>query len=732
MYYYRIALIHALLGYDEAYTYASVNKLPLGARVKVPFGVRNDPREGVILAEATEPDFHVKEVQAVFDLEALTEREIELLLWMHQRYFAGFFQLLRLFIPAVERGSLKPEYQFLRMPENEREKDLVESYLQGDDGAPKVLLEAGVLSERFVYRPQRRPTIKQRIQPKVSLDHLVEALEHWPKRRKIQREILIELIQQETIYKNSRYSEDQLDELFHDGLIYLEDEVVYEKGQQIKANECIEGEIYPHKSLILSHTEVALETLLPTIYKKSLEGTVLILCPTGFLVDDYVELLRQRGLHNSVGITSWISGSTHYDRLKRVKKGDYSVVVGTRNTLFTTAETISLMVVLGAHDDNYRSEEPSLDFIETAIKRASIEGSDLILNATNYPLSLTGKGFQAIDYRRKPPVRLMNLTHEGYDLLGGSGLQLIEESLQAHKRILIYHNLLGLASIISCQQCGEVVRCPECDQVLSYHQEDNHYHCKNCTFKAPFKNRCPFCHSDRLKMMGGGVEKMKALLMDRFNEAEILVVTSKNFQTKAKRDATLRALGSKDYDIIIATRMMSTFTRQGDIDIILMVSPDTVSLSPEYHSAEKSYQMIYTLRENLSEEGILYLQTHHPDHPVYQLGLKDESAFLRRELKLRKEVGWPPYGHLFKVSLASTDSVLARDALMAMKDHLEKKGTHRIFGPKEPTRSRRGDRYHWELLILTEDESTLVPLLHQYRPKGDVYLSIERNPEELF
>ena len=102
---------------DRLFTYAipeHIGGLRPGMRVFVPFG-RQKNVEGLVLRLSLETDLPstaLKPITAVPDAEpVLTDEQIELALWMKQKYHAGYADVVRLFIPAgLRAGRVRTQY----------------------------------------------------------------------------------------------------------------------------------------------------------------------------------------------------------------------------------------------------------------------------------------------------------------------------------------------------------------------------------------------------------------------------------------------------------------------------------------------------------------------------------------------------------------------------------------------------------------------------------------------
>ena len=53
----------------------------------------------------------------------------------------------------------------------------------------------------------------------------------------------------------------------------------------------------------------------------------------------------------------------------------------------------------------------------------------------------------------------------------------INEKLEKKEQIILLLNRRGYASIITCRDCGNVFKCPNCDISLTYHKTSNTLRC---------------------------------------------------------------------------------------------------------------------------------------------------------------------------------------------------------------------------------------------------------------
>ncbi|MBS1309109.1 MAG: DEAD/DEAH box helicase family protein [Oscillospiraceae bacterium] len=101
----KVAVAAATYAIDKPYDYLvpSGMELSVGCRVTVPFGRGNRTAEGMVLQLRQEvPAKPLKAIRSLLDQESvLSEKEIRLALWMRQRYFCTFYDALHTILPAA-------------------------------------------------------------------------------------------------------------------------------------------------------------------------------------------------------------------------------------------------------------------------------------------------------------------------------------------------------------------------------------------------------------------------------------------------------------------------------------------------------------------------------------------------------------------------------------------------------------------------------------------------------
>ena len=63
--------------------------------------------------------------------------------------------------------------------------------------------------------------------------------------------------------------------------------------------------------------------------------------------------------------------------------------------------------------------------------------------------------------------------------------------------------------MLTCRDCGSVLKCPNCDISLTYHKTSNTNRCHYCNYSIKNINKCPNCGSNNIKDYGMGTEKLE-------------------------------------------------------------------------------------------------------------------------------------------------------------------------------------------------------------------------------
>jgi primosomal protein N' (replication factor Y) len=225
----------------------------------------------------------------------------------------------------------------------------------------------------------------------------------------------------------------------------------------------------------------------------------------------------------------------------------------------------------------------------------------------------------------------------------------VRETLAAGRRVLLV--VSRLSSALACDECGEILRCPECVIALTYARATRTLGCRVCGRMAPAPETCPACGGRRLSPFGWGAERVEHAVRRRFADARVA-----RYDPDATRgtraDAQRRAAANAQ--VVIGTRGALRLFGRGALGLAGFVTPDQLLRLPDFRAGERLFSLLWAAAERVAADGALVLQSQSPGHYVIDAAVRqDRAAFYRHELKFRGELGYPPFRRLAIVTVSA-------------------------------------------------------------------------------
>jgi primosomal protein N' (replication factor Y) len=160
-----------------------------------------------------------------------------------------------------------------------------------------------------------------------------------------------------------------------------------------------------------------------------------------------------------------------------------------------------------------------------------------------------------------------------------------------------------------------------------------------------------------------------------------------------------------------------------------IVDADQGLHSPEFRAPERMAQLILQVagRAGRAEQpGEVYIQTHHPDHPLLlSLVQSGYPAFARELLAEREETGLPPYTAMALFRAEAVDRKASLEFLRQLADKLEGLADQNVqlFGPLPSPMEKRAGRYRAQLVVSAASRQALQTLLAKALPMAETIRS---------
>ncbi len=435
-----------------------------------------------------------------------------------------------------------------------------------------------------------------------------------------------------------------------------------------------------------------------------------------------------------------------------ISNGVPCVVIGTRSASLLPFKNLRLVALLDEGDDNYKQEEnkPYYHARDVLFFRAKQHGALFIASTATPSVELLHQVkqnlLQTFSFKEQvpghtfiPQIKLTEKKGQKSKFLSDFLIDEIAENIRRHETALLILNRQGYARAYACLNCGTYAKCKKCGGILAREKQTNGTDvllCKKCGAREELSQTCPKCGNVIFKSRGGGTQKIETELAKLFPGAKILRLESDTLKTKSGQGfEALHALQSGGADIIIGTRVAAGALRGAKITLAAVLDAELELAGTDFRSTERFGQLLFDLRGHLSgiKNGRLLIQTSDQEGydyaPLYE---GNYTAVAESEMLLREGFNYPPFVHLFKLTLKAKETDLlqqeaARVRALATPLSLE------VLGPVEC--GKKTDTLKKQYLLFKTDEdrrADLLALLDSWEPSKKVTLKLAADPYDFY
>jgi primosomal protein N' (replication factor Y) (superfamily II helicase) len=404
----------------------------------------------------------------------------------------------------------------------------------------------------------------------------------------------------------------------------------------------------------------------------------------------------------------------------RIEKGEVSVVIGARSAIFAPLGDIGLIVLDEEHETSYKSDKsPKYDTLEVAVKRAMAHGAAVVAGSatpslTDFYRSENGL-FTRLELSERynetpmPNVKVADMRDE---LKAGNRSlfsQVLADSMADHlsrkKQVILFLNRRGYSTFVACRECGYSVKCKECGISMTYHKDSDLCVCHYCGKKAPVPSVCPECGSKAIRSFGVGTQQVEEKARELFPEARIQRMDLDSVKKKGSMEAILSRFAQAKIDILIGTQLVAKGLDFENVGLVGIISADVTLNIPDFRSAERTFQLV-TQAAGRSGRGIetgeVVIQTYSPEHAaILSAAVHDYKGFYNQEIRLRRQIEYPPFCDLFQIVIADEEEDKAAGMAERCAVWLRKKAgdTLSVMGPCASPLNKAQGMYRYQVLI---------------------------------
>ena len=471
---------------------------------------------------------------------------------------------------------------------------------------------------------------------------------------------------------------------------------------------------------------------------------VIVTVPEMSLVPQLGDRLRAL-IGDELGVLhSGLSAGERHDEWWRILRGEVRVVIGTRTAAFAPLARLGLVVVDEEHDGGYKSDRtPRYDARWVARRRASIAGARVILgSATPDLVTLArvrgGHAERAPLVERRvgqaPAIELADLRAElaggNRSIFSGALADALGSLRRGSEQAVLLLNRRGAATFILCRDCGESLRCPDCELPFVYHLDGANLRCHHCGRSAAPTEKCPSCGSGRIRYFGAGTQRVEAELRARYPGLRIGRLDSDALSARRGFETIYDDFREGRTDVLVGTQLAAKGLDLPSVTLAGVIAADVTLNLPDYRAAERTFQLLAQVAGRAGRgpmPGRVILQTYAPAHyAVRSAAALDVDGFADDELLRRRLLGYPPFSVLARLLVADADRARAEERGRRAAAAVAVPGVE-VLGPLPSYVVRRAGRYRMQVVIRAPDADSRAAALERVPPG----IAIDVDPESL-
>ncbi|GAI94420.1 unnamed protein product, partial [marine sediment metagenome] len=272
---------------------------------------------------------------------------------------------------------------------------------------------------------------------------------------------------------------------------------------------------------------------------------------------------------------------------------------------------------------------------------------------------------------------------------------------------------------------------------------------------------CPQCKSSYIKYFGIGTEKVESEMARLFPQGRISRMDTDATTKRGSHEKILSEFKKHEIDILVGTQMIAKGHDFPRVTLVGVVNADVTLNLPDFRASERTFNLLTQVAGRAGrgkEGGEVIVQTYAPGHyAILSASKHDYEKFYAEEIKSRKELSFPPFTHIVRLTLRSRNEKRAIDGAHKLKDFLTEKLSQRsgstsgrqaglpagqaaasggknieIVGPAPSPIVKVRGFFRWNILLKGKNRSTMCESLKKalsgYRSPAGTLLAIDVDP----
>ena len=476
----------------------------------------------------------------------------------------------------------------------------------------------------------------------------------------------------------------------------------------------------------------------------------IVLVPEIALTSQIVARFKARFCDDVVVMHSKLSTGERYDAWQRLRTGQAGIVIGARSAIFAPLSDLGIIIMDEEHEFTYKQEEtPRYHTRQVALTRARLTGGVVVMGSATPAVETY---YQALHNQHTllsmskriggaslPEVNVVDMREElrqkRRSVISLPLQELLGETISRGEQAIILLNRRGYATFVMCRECGHIVRCKHCDISLVYHAVGNLLRCHYCQCVESTPDICPACSSRYIRFFGTGTQKLEESLVKLFPGIRIVRMDQDTTGGKMAYDRILEAFTKGEYDVLLGTQMVAKGHDVKNVTAVGIIAADSILNLPDFRAAERVFALLTQAAGRAGrgdKPGKVVVQTYNPEHYAVQAGAQhDYQAFYEAEIIYRRELSYPPYGQILKLTIQADQESKARAGaqviIKELQERLHDQTNTEVIGPFPAPIAKVKDVFRMNIVIKAVDLAHVKPciLAMGLTTRPDVIIDVE-------
>ena len=691
------------------------DNLLIGKRVLVPFS--NRTVEGFVLGyDAKTDDYEIKDIIKIIDDEPVLNDELIILgIYMSKKYLCPLINCYQSMLPKALKAGVKNGGGIKKL-----------LYVKLNDNVVNADVKVKKQLEIIDFLKDNKEVLKSSIQSKSSLGKLIEkgiVLEYYKETyRKVETELdrkeILLTKEQKLVSKTIKsYLNKQLVTLLYG---------VTGSGKTEVYIDVVKEVVKSGKSAIILVPEISLTPQITARFKGVFKDEIAI-------------------LHSS------LSDGERYDEYRKIIRKEVSVVIGARSAIFAPLNNIGIIIIDEEHSESYKQENnPRYSTLDIAVERSKTHECPVILGSATPKIesyARAKKGYyqllelpSRVNNKPLPKVSIVDMKKEirkGNAIFSDELRNKINDRLIKKEQVMLLLNRRGYANYLTCNNCGFVFKCPNCDITLTYHKTSGMMRCHYCGYASKKLEVCPACKEKSIKQMGVGTEKLEEKIKEEFPLAKVLRMDADATSKKGSHNKIISSFNTGEYNVLVGTQMISKGLNFPCVTLVGVINADVSLNIPNFRSSEQTFSLLDQVigrSGRADKEGEAVIQTFNPDHySIICASNHDYKSFFNHEMYVRKKLNYPPFCFITLIKISSKDFNYGIGEAKKISNYLRQnlKNTS-VLGPSIASVLKVNNNYNFSVILKYKKEEKLYYFLNQiikiYEGNAKIKVSLDFDP----